>query len=72
MVEPDSTARPSANQTGVLPRSMAILVSGHALLSRTTDTASWAKPTAARFLPSSDEAATPGTTNSTERDISNP
>ena len=38
---PDSTARPSANHNGVLPRLKAILVSGHALLSRITDAASW-------------------------------
>ena len=42
IVRPDSTARPSANHSGVLPRLNAILVSGHALLSRITDTASWA------------------------------
>ena len=45
-VKPDSKARPSANHNGVLPRLKAILVSGHALLSRTTDTASWSKPAA--------------------------
>ena len=67
-----STARPSANHSGVLPRLKAILVSGHALLSRITDTASWMKPAAARFFPSSDEAAVPGIDNSTERDIRNP
>ncbi len=47
IVAPDSTARPSANHSGVLPRLRAILVSGHALLSRITDTASWMKPAAA-------------------------
>ena len=69
IVAPDSTARPSANHNGVLPRLKAILVSGHALLSRITDTASWTEPAAARFLPSSSEAAAPGIDKSTERDI---
>ena len=41
IVAPESTARPSANHSGVLPRLKAILVSGHALLSRITDAASW-------------------------------
>jgi len=44
IVRPDSTARPSANQSGVLPRVKAIFVSGHALLRRMTDRASCIRP----------------------------
>jgi hypothetical protein len=70
-VPPDSTARPSANHIGVLPRLRANLVSGHALLSKITDAASWISPAAGNCLPPSNDGAVRGIDTSTERDIRN-
>ena len=59
-VRPDSTARASANHSGVLPSESAILVSGQALLSRITEMASCISPDAGMLLLPLNEAATLG------------
>src|SRR5580692_2249984 len=48
-VSPDNTARPSANHNGVEPAASAVLVSGHALDSSTTDARSCSKPPSGTF-----------------------
>ena len=63
---PDSTARPSANHSGLLPRPIASLVSGQPLLSSSTETNSSARPLPFAPLP---DAARAGCGKSLVRDM---
>ena len=49
-VRPERTARPSANQRGVVPAARAIFVSGQAEESRTTEANNWIRPPTGRAV----------------------